>query len=96
VAIGALVISSKRLAALSEENRNIINETGKFAANALTKRIRQEDDAAFARIKGKMTVTDLSGDDRAKFDSLFKQTRDRLKQGTFSADLINKLEGLAR
>ena len=25
-----------------------------------------------------------------------KQTRDRLKQGTFPADLINRLEGLAK
>lgn len=96
VAIGALVISSKRLEGLSEENRNIINETGRVAANALTKRIRDEDAAAFNRLKGKMTVVDLSGDEKGKWEAVFKQTRDRLKQGTFSADLINKLEGLAR
>ena len=96
MAIGALVISSKRLAALSEENRNIITETGKVAANALTKKIRDEDAAAFARLKGKMTVVDLSGDDKAKWEATFKSTRDRLKQGTFSADLMSKLEGLAR
>jgi TRAP-type C4-dicarboxylate transport system substrate-binding protein len=96
MAIGALVLSSKRLASLSEENRNIITETGRFAATALTKRIRTEDDAAFARMKGKMTVVDLSGDERGKWDSVFRQTRDRLKQGTFSADLVNKLEQLSR
>ena len=96
MAIGALVISSKRLAALSEEHRNIIAETGKVAANALTKKIRKEDDEAFGRLKGKMTAVDLSGDEKGKWDSIFKQTRDRLKQGTFSADLIGKLEALAR
>lgn len=96
VGIGALVISSKRLAALSEEHRNIVTDTGRIAANALTQRIRNEDAAAFARLKGKMTVVDLSGDEKAKWDAIFKQTRDRLKQGTFSADLINKLEGLAK
>src|SRR6185312_7863740 len=92
VAIGALVISSKRLAALSDENRAIIAETGKVAAHALTKKIRHEDDEAFNRIKGRMTAVDLSGDEKGKWDAIFKQTRDRLKQGTFSPDLINKLE----
>jgi TRAP-type C4-dicarboxylate transport system substrate-binding protein len=96
MAIGALVMSSKKLDALSEENRKILMETGAVAANALTKRIRDEDNAAFARMKGKMTVVDLSGDEKGKWETLFKQVRDRLKQGTFSADLVSKLEGLAR
>jgi TRAP-type transport system periplasmic protein len=96
MAIGALVMSSKKLDALSEENRKILMETGAVAANALTKRIRDEDNAAFARMKGKMTVVDLSGDEKGKWETVFKQVRERLKQGTFSADLVNKLEGLAR
>lgn len=96
MAIGALVISSKRLAALSEEHRNIIMETGRIAANALTKRIRKEDDEAFERIKGKMTVVTLSGDEKSKWDGVFKQVRQRLGQGTFSPDLIAKLEQLAK
>jgi TRAP-type C4-dicarboxylate transport system substrate-binding protein len=96
MAIGALVMSAKKLDSLSEENRKILQETGAIAANALTKRIRDEDNAAFARMKGKMTVVDLSGDEKGKWETVFKQVRDRLKQGTFSADLVSKLEGLAR
>jgi TRAP-type C4-dicarboxylate transport system substrate-binding protein len=96
MAIGALVISSKRLAALSEENRNIIMDTGKVAAGALTKRIRAEDDAAFGRLKGKMTVVNLSDDEKNRWDGVFKQVRQRLAQGTFSPDLISKLEALAK
>jgi TRAP-type transport system periplasmic protein len=96
MAIGALVISSKRLAALSDENRSILVETGGFAANALTKRIRAEDDAAFARMKGKMNVVNLSPDEQAKWQALFTQVRQRLTQGTFSPDLMSKLEQLAR
>jgi len=94
--VGAVVISSKRLSALSEENRNIIMETGRIAANALTKKIRDEDAAAFVRLKGKMTATDLSADECARWEAIFKQTRQRLSQGTFSADLVNKLEALAK
>lgn len=96
ISIGGLVISSKRLDALSEEQRNIVLDTGKVAAAALTKRIRAEDDAAFARLKGKMAVVTWSADDKAKWDALFKQLRARLGQGTFSADLMTKLEGYAK
>ena len=96
MAIGALVVSGKRIDALSEEHRNILLETGKVAAAALTKRIRDEDDKAFERLKGKMTVVNLSGDEKAKWEGVFKQLRQRLTQGTFSADLMSKLEGYAR
>jgi TRAP-type C4-dicarboxylate transport system substrate-binding protein len=96
LAIGALVLSSKRLDALPEDLRTILLDTGKIAANALTKRIRTEDDAAFARMKSKMTVIKLSADERAKWEAVFKQTRQRLAQGTFSPDLVAKLEGLAK
>jgi len=47
-------------------------------------------------MKSKMTVVSLSGDEKAKWDGIFKQTRQRLAQGTFSADLVNRLEALAR
>ena len=96
LAIGALVLSSKRLDALPEDLRTILLDTGKIAATALTKRIRTEDDAAFARMKTKMTVVKLSADERAKWEAVFKQTRQRLAQGTFSPDLVAKLEGLAK
>ena len=39
---------------------------------------------------------DLSADDKAKWDSVFKQVRQRLTQGTFDPGLIAKLEQLAR
>jgi TRAP-type C4-dicarboxylate transport system substrate-binding protein len=96
MAIGALVISSKRIEGLPEDLRNIVLDTGRIASNALTKRIRAEDDAAFARMKSKMTVVSLSADEKSKFDAIFKQTRQRLKQGVFSADLVDRVEALAR
>lgn len=96
LAIGALVLSSKRIDALPEDLRTILLDTGKVAASALTKRIRTEDDAAFARMKSKMTVVKLTADERAKWEAVFKQTRQRLAQGTFSPDLVAKLEDLAK
>jgi TRAP-type C4-dicarboxylate transport system substrate-binding protein len=95
-AIGAVIFSSKRLDALPGDLRAIVTDTGKVAGAALTKRIRSEDDAAFGRMKGKMTVVTLSADENSKWDGIFKQVRQRLSQGTFSPDLVTKLEGLSK
>jgi TRAP-type C4-dicarboxylate transport system substrate-binding protein len=95
-AVGAVVFSSKRLDALPGDLRTIIMDTGKVAASALTARIRKEDDAAFGRLKGKMTVITLSTDEESRWDGIFKQVRARLGQGTFPPDLISKLEGLSK
>ncbi|MEZ4301509.1 MAG: TRAP transporter substrate-binding protein DctP [Polyangiaceae bacterium] len=92
-AIGALVFSSKLLDALPADLKTILVDTGKVASSALTTKIRSEDDAAFKRLKGKMTVTDPSADDKAKWEAIFKQARAKLAQGTFSSDLVKKLEG---
>ena len=96
MAIGALVFSSKRIDALPADLKTIVMDTGKIAANALTKRIRNEDDAAFGRMKGKMKVVSLTADEQAKWQGIFKQVRARLAQGTFSPDLVAKLEDLAK
>ncbi len=94
--VGAAVFSHKRLAALPEDLRTILTDTGKVASAALTTRIRSEDDAAFARLKGKMTVTTGSADDKTKWTAIFKQARQKLAQGTFSSDLVTKLEGYGK
>ncbi|WP_170319439.1 TRAP transporter substrate-binding protein DctP [Polyangium spumosum] len=93
-AIGALVVNSKKIDALPGDLKAILQDTGKVAANALTQRIRKEDDAAFGRLKGKMTVVELTADEKAKWQGLFKQVRGRLTQGTFAPGLVAKLEGL--
>lgn len=94
--IGALVFSSKRCDSLPEDLRQIVLDTGKVAASALTSRIRNEDAAAFGRMKGKMTVITLLAPEKAKWDGIYKQVRQRLTQGTFSPELVAKLEGLAK
>jgi TRAP-type transport system periplasmic protein len=93
-AVGALVVSSKKIDGLPADLKEVLQSTGAVASAALTERIRKEDDAAFGRLKGKMTVVDLTADEKAKWVGLFKQVRGRLAQGTFSPDLIAKLEGL--
>lgn len=93
--IGGLAFSSKRIEALPEDLRNILLDTGKVAANALTKKIRSEDDAAFSRLKGKMTVATPSSDEKSSWDATHKLARQKLASGTFTPELVAKLEGIA-
>lgn len=94
-AIGALVISGKRLSALAPELKAALIDTGAKAGLALTKTIRTEDAAAFGRIKGKAKVINLSAGELAEWDKVFKETRKRLGQGTFDPKLIATLEQMA-
>jgi TRAP-type C4-dicarboxylate transport system substrate-binding protein len=94
-AIGALVMASKKLDSMPADLKSILVDTGKVAAAALTKRIRDEDAAAFGRMKGKMTVIDLTADEKGRWQTIFKQVRARLGQGTFPADVVAKLEGMS-
>jgi hypothetical protein len=47
-------------------------------------------------MKGKMTVVTLNVDEKAKWDAIYKQLRVRLSQGTFSPDLVAKMESLGK
>jgi TRAP-type C4-dicarboxylate transport system substrate-binding protein len=96
MAIGAMVLSTKRLEALPEDLREILKETGKVASSALRARIRAEDDAAFARLKGRMTVVSLTEAERGKWAAVFKQLAQRLGQGTFSPEFIKRLWALSQ
>ena len=80
----------------SFKRENELEADGESNATGEEVDLRAEDDAALARMKGKMTVINLSGDEKSKWDGVFKQVRARLSQGTFSPDLISKLEGLAK
>jgi TRAP-type transport system periplasmic protein len=93
-AIGALVMSSKKIDALPGDLKAILLDTGKIAASALTKRIRNEDDAAYGRLKGKMTVVELTGEQKERWKGVFKQVRQRLGQNSFSPELVARLEGM--
>jgi len=94
--IGALVFTRDKLENLPADVRAVLVETGKVAAAALTARIRNEDAAAFERLKGKMTVTTSTDAEVAEWKDIWKKARARLAQGTFSKELVEKAESLAR
>ncbi len=94
-ALGGLIVSSKRLATMSDADRTAINAAAKTAGESLRK-IRDQDASALGRLKGKMTNTALTADEDTKWEAIYKQVRQRLGQGTFDPALITKLEGYAK
>jgi TRAP-type C4-dicarboxylate transport system substrate-binding protein len=93
-AIGALVFSSKRVSDLPGDLRTILTDTGSLASNALGRKVKEEDAAAYGRMLEKMNKVTLSDTEKAAWASKFAETRKRL-QGTFDAALVKKIEGFA-
>lgn len=94
--IGGMVMSKARLDALSKENREVVMETGRVAAKALTDRIRGEDAKALARLEKRMTVIEPSAEDKAAWAKVFAEARARLAKGTFPQALMTEVEQLAK
>jgi TRAP-type C4-dicarboxylate transport system substrate-binding protein len=89
VGIGALVFSSNKIKSLPADAQNILIQTGAIAGSALTTRIRNEDDAAFARLKARMTAYDPSAAEVAQWNKLFADTRARLRGTVFTAQVFD-------
>jgi len=94
--IGGLVIRQATVEGLPADSKALLIKTGKKAGDMLTKRIRKEDEKAFALVKKRMKLVTLQPTDEARWRSVFKKVRRRLGQGTFSAQWVSQLEGLAR
>lgn len=94
--IGGVVLSKARLDALSEEHRNIVVDTAKLTCAALTTRIRAEDEKAFERLKGRMTLVESSPEQRQQWRDLYLETRKRLGKGALPEKLIGEVEGLLK
>jgi len=77
--IGAVVMSQKALDGLTADQKEILKSTGKQASEALTKRIRSADAAAFERLKKKMTVHEATGAEKAEWKAVFKKACESLK-----------------
>jgi TRAP-type C4-dicarboxylate transport system substrate-binding protein len=89
LAIGALVFSSAKVKSLPADVQTALLETGKVAGDALTGRIRREDAAAYARLKGRMTMTEPNEAEKAQWEKLFADTRAKLRGTTFNPQVFD-------
>ncbi len=93
IGIGALVVASPKLASLPPDALAALLETGKVAGEALTLRIRREDDAAYQRLKARMTTYETTPPERAEWARLFRETSTRLRGTTFDAAVFDAAVG---
>ena len=90
VGIGALVFSSTKIRSLPADAQNILIQTGAIAGQALTTRIRNEDNAAFGRLKARMTTYDPTPSDMAAWQRVFADTRARLRGTVFNPQVFDQ------
>jgi TRAP-type transport system periplasmic protein len=100
IVVGGLIMSTDALDKLPGDQKAAVVDTGKVmgeSATGLKQRIRNEDAAAWNRFKARsgVTIYKPSADEVAKWDAIFKQARETLKQGTFDAALVGKIESTA-
>jgi TRAP-type transport system periplasmic protein len=90
--IGGLVFSAEKINGMPEELRNAVKETGAKAGKALSARIRQEDAAAYERLKGGVKVYDPSTEEVAEWNKIFGQIRSSLCGTKFKAEVCAVLK----
>lgn len=88
--IGALVVSQQELDKLSPETREIMQDVQVKSAKMLAKTIRKEDDAAYDRIKKKMTVHEATAAEKAEWKKVFVNACKRLKT-SMPGDVLSKI-----
>ncbi|HEY2370100.1 MAG TPA: hypothetical protein VGH87_27065, partial [Polyangiaceae bacterium] len=87
--IGALAFSSNKIKSLPADAQNILIQTGGIAGQALTTRIRNEDDAAFGRLKARMTSFDPTPAEVQAWTKVFADTRARLRGSVFNPQVFD-------
>ncbi len=100
IVVGGLVMSTDSLDKLPGDAKAAVIDTGKQmgeSSSGLKQRIRNEDAAAWTRFKGRtgVTIYTPNSDDKAKWATVFKASRDALKAGTFDPGLVTKIENTA-
>lgn len=95
VAVGAMVLSKSRMDRMDHGLVQVLAKTGAKAGKILRSRVRRMDDAAYERLKKRMTVVQVTDAQKQRWDGIFKRIRTRLAQGTFPPKLVKRLETLS-
>ncbi len=94
-AIGGTVFRQSALDALPADLRAAFEELQNKHAKKSAERIRRLDEEAYLRLAKKMTVVELTEAERAEWEKVFRQTTERLGQGTFPPELVKEVVRLA-
>ncbi len=91
--IGALVFKTS---AVPADKMQVIKDRGKDAAAALTSSIRTADGQAFARLKARKKIVELTADEKAQWTAMFKEVRTQLRGTLFTAATFDTIVGYAK
>jgi TRAP-type C4-dicarboxylate transport system substrate-binding protein len=95
IGIGALVFTASKINSLPADLKKLVLESGNSAGAALTQSIRNQDAAAFGRLKARMSAYEPTAAESDAWKALFKQTRDRLRGSTFEPKIFDESIKLA-
>ena len=90
-AIGATLMKQNRLEAISADTREMFRDMERRVSKVESERIRELDVEARDRLKKKMTVVELSDDDKVEWYRIFLKAVKRMRHGIFSGPLIDKV-----
>jgi TRAP-type C4-dicarboxylate transport system substrate-binding protein len=96
IGIGALLFTSSKINSLPADAQTALLESGKAAGEALTVSIRNEDNAAYQRLKARMVTFEPGPTEQAAWDAVFATTRSRLRGATFNAAIFDEAVRLAQ
>jgi TRAP-type C4-dicarboxylate transport system substrate-binding protein len=94
--IGAIVLSSKHFPVFPPTAKTVVTDAGRTAAADLAKRSRADDEAAWQRIRTKVTVTTPTAADLVQWQAVWKDTRAHLVGAGYSSASITKIETLGK
>jgi TRAP-type C4-dicarboxylate transport system substrate-binding protein len=89
IGVGAFIYNASKVKSLPADVQAILFETGRVAGEALSNRVRREDAAAYARLKGRMTAYEPTDADVAQWRAVFVQVAQRLRGAHFDAKLFD-------
>ncbi len=90
-AIGGTIFRKKALDDLPSDVRDKFDALQKKAAKKSSKKIRKLDAEAYERIAKKMTVVDLSDDDKKEWEKILRKAVQKLAQGTYPKELVDRV-----
>ncbi len=94
-AIGGMVFRAKAIDDMPADLREIFLDIQKRLDKGNSHRVRQLDDASFARIKKKMTVVDITAADREAWRKVLVRAVKQIAQGTLDKALIKRVVQLS-
>jgi len=94
--IGAIIVSTPKVAGLPDNLKNVLNGRGAEAADRLTKSIRNIDAQAFARLKSSKSAYEPSDPEKQEWRDLFAKVRGQLRGSVFTPGVYDKVVGLAQ